>query len=253
MRGTWVLGIMAFLAVVTIGARWSGYPAVAEEFQKTEPKPKQKPGTGFSDQEKLKVQILQEFIVTALEDLEPTRGSIETLVDENGKKFRYMSSGKFGMGRVSTPYSVEHGSERIIGSLDGYEYDLLRRMDEEGKRPEWLKENVRLNLKFDVPHLVVSASGKPLAEDNVEIVWRRHDETFDVDPEIMAAVRKNLAAANLGEEFAFDVPGYKGWAKPLKLSKQECLSCHPGMKVGDTVGISTYFSATDTKAKPEVP
>ena len=249
MRGTWVFGIMAFLAVVAIGAKWSGYPGLVEEGQKAEVK--QKPGTGFSDEEKLKVQILQEFIVTALEDLEPTRGSVETHVDENGKKVRYISAGKFGMGRVSTPYSAEHGSEKIIGSLDGYEYDLLRRMAEEGKRPEWLKNNVRLNLKFDVPHLVVSANGMPLKVDNVEIVWRRHDDTFDVDPEIMAAVRKNLAAAKVGEELAFEVPGFKGWAKPLKLTKQECLSCHSGMKVGDTVGISAYFSATGTKAESE--
>lgn len=235
MRGTWFLGVMALAAVVAVGARWSGYPTQKSAAPQVNAAPVPLPGTGFTEGEKQSIAILQTFIVAALDDLEPTRGTVETRLTPDGKRERYVTSGKFGMSRVGNYYNIDHGDERLVGNLDDYEPEQV--YDEFERTP--------VRRSFNIPHLVVSADGKPLTHENMSIVWRRHGQELDADAAIVAAIRKNLAAAKLGEEFAFEVPGFIGWAKPLKLTKKECLSCHPSMKVGETAAISAYFTPKD--------
>jgi hypothetical protein len=92
----------------------------------------------------------------------------------------------------------------------------------------------------DAPHMVISsASGKPLTSENLQM-----DDGFDKMPggaEVLRELRKRVAAANLGQEFGFETKDRFGWAKPLKLTKKECLGCHEGMKVGDTVAINAFL------------
>ena len=64
--------------------------------------------------------------------------------------------------------------------------------------------------------------------------------------EMTKQIRKKVAAANLGQDFDFETAKHYGYAKPLKLTKKECLPCHQGMKVGDTVAISVF-----THVKPD--
>lgn len=232
MRGTWVLGLLALATTLVLGARWAGYPVQQEKKPEVVQKPVVKidPVRGFSEQEKQVVTVLHNFIVTALDDLEPTRGTQQTRLNPDGTYTKYIGEAEFGMSRVDSPYVFEHDDMRFVG--------LPLRQLEVVDTPVGKKY---VDIPY-VPHLVVSAGGRPLTEEKLSVVWTGNSGSLAGQDEVLAAIRKNLAAGLLGADFGFEIDGFEGWAKPLKLTKQECLSCHPGMSVGDTVAIAAYLS-----------
>jgi hypothetical protein len=191
---------------------------------------KQDPSDGFSERERSVVEALNNFIVTALDDLEPTRGTETTELNPDGTYTKYIGEGKFGMSRVATPVVFQHDDVQFVGApLTGLEIIDTP----EGKKYERAPY---------VPHFVASADGKPLTSDNISVVWTGRGGKLDGESDLLAAIRRKVSVANMGEDFGFEAFGYSGWAKPLKLTKKECLSFHPGMNVGDTVAIAAYLS-----------
>jgi hypothetical protein len=172
------------------------------------------------------VEVLNDFIVAALDDLEPTRET-ESL-NPDGTYTKYV--GQFGMSRVAPPFAFQHDDVVFVGS-PLRELELIR-----------TPNGMRYQPAPYVPHFVASADGKPLTAENISIVWTGRGGKLNGEADLLAAIRRKVATANLGEDFGFDAFGFEGWAKPLKLTKKECLSCHPGMNVGDTVAIAAYLS-----------
>lgn len=89
------------------------------------------------------------------------------------------------------------------------------------------------------PRLVVFAnSGRPLTAKDLRAQTRARGSTLD---QVRKALVSQIAKLNRGEESGCQTDDFYIWAIPIKLTKPECIPCHRGMKVGDTVAISAYL------------
>ena len=89
------------------------------------------------------------------------------------------------------------------------------------------------------PGLVVFANaGQPLIAQNLIMPKRTSAGALD---DVRKALADQIAKLNRGEETGLQTQKHNLWAIPIKLTKQECLPCHDGMKVGDTAAVAVYL------------
>ena len=86
----------------------------------------------------------------------------------------------------------------------------------------------------------IGAHGKPLTEENLRAYGTKEDALV---AKLLNEAVERLNTLNKGGDVAAILDGQAIWMKPLKLTKKECLPCHEGMKVGQTVGVVTYLAS----------
>jgi hypothetical protein len=241
------LAALAGVVVLTQRADTSPEAGKAVPMLKNEPKTEpfvqaaqiqqqhQIPPKGFDAARAVRVEEIHAHVIAALDDLDPANG-IRRVKTPSGEKIVKVPP-RFGASRMEL--HISHNGER---------YNTGTTRSGSGTS--------------DPNYFVLSAHGKPLTEENLD--WPKHERGFgepmvrDPDPRIeklrkeseerfrtmqkerLDAVRRLVDRANRGLDSGFETAGAYGWAKPLKLTKTECLPCHAGMKVGDTVGIIAY-------------
>ena len=257
MRGSWIVGTSAGAASIAIGAavlmQGADEPpddVVGAASPKSAPEPPREsfvqasqvqehriPPKGFDAARAARVEEIHAHVIAALDDVDPANG-IRRVKTPSGERIVKVPP-RFGASRMEL--HVSHNGER-------YNTGTTRRGSGTA----------------DPNFFVISAHGKPLTAQNLD--WPKSEKGFatpmvdpDPDPrfeelrreseeryrtmqkERLDAVRKVVGRANRGLDSGFEAAGAYGWAKPLKLTKAECLPCHAGMKVGDTVGIIAYI------------
>jgi len=174
---------------------------------------------GFTQYQSERIGVLHGNTVTTLDDLAPTKGGIVIQADRAGKK-RVIIKPKFGMSRMDI--QVPHAGDRLVSPL--------KRSEGAAGEAERLEQ------------LVISADGRPLKEDNLKVKWRNYFANVSRDKVSVEAARTIWPKRFPGMEYGFESDNGAAWAVPIKLTRKECLPCHSGMKVGDTVGIAVYFA-----------
>jgi hypothetical protein len=151
-------------------------------------------------------------ILAALNDLDLTKG-IEKLTRPDGSKVVRHVRPMFGFSRMGI--YIRHGG-RLHGHI-----------------------NSSLGL------VAIGAHGKPLTEAKT----RAYSADTLVEPETVENVKKAfdqaVARGEQAKDIAVKTSSYKAWIRPIALSREECLSCHSGMKVGDVVGAIAFVSYSE--------
>lgn len=151
-------------------------------------------------------------IIAALNDLDLTKG-IEKLSRPDGSQVVRRVRPLFGFTRMGI--SITHG-----GRLHGH-----------------INSNLGL--------VAIGARGKPLNEAEI----RAYGVDTFVEPETIESVEEAfeqaVARGEQAKEIALKSSTYKAWIRPISLSKEECLSCHEGMKTGDVVGAIALVSYSE--------
>jgi hypothetical protein len=166
-------------------------------------KPFQTPA-GFEGRES-QVRQVQAELVSALDELDLTDGKRQRM--PSGK---IIIVPKFGLSRVENKL-IEHGPNVWIAT------------------PVLLRD----------PGLAVFANaGRPLTARDLGAPKAARAGSFD---DVRKALADQVDKLNRGEEIGLQLKKLDVWAIPIRLTKQECLPCHDGMKVGDTVAVAAYF------------
>lgn len=195
----------------------------------------QLPPKGFDWARVARVEEIHAHVVATLDDLDPTNG-IRRVKTAQGERVVKVPP-RFGASRME-----------ILFTHNGELYNTGTTRPTPGGSDPLL--------------VIASAHGKPLTAENLDwpkpAKWRftQREEAKSPPTETekqsnrryeaaqnrrLDALRKLVERANMGKDSGFEVSNEYGWAKPLKLTKEECLPCHQGMKVGDTVGIIAYM------------
>ena len=98
---------------------------------------------------------------------------------------------------------------------------------------------------MQVEFYAVSCSGKPLNEKLMSLHpdfggYARLSKP-EAQQEVVSFATKAVKPLRSDQVYRGLVDGCEAQAKALKLSKPECLSCHPGMRVGDPAAILVYL------------
>jgi len=253
MRGTWVLAAAAL--TLTAGAFWystskpsgdrpeppTAGPAASEFVQATQQQQAFVP-KGFDNGRAARVEEIHAHVVATLDDLDAANG-VRRVKTPDGERIVKVTPA-FGAGRME-----------VLIAHDGELYATGTQRPGTGTSDPFL--------------LIASAHGKPLTAENLdwpkpaksrfasanskfsspkehkqepsEMVKQSAKRGEAIRKERLDALRKLVSRANQGWDSNIDTSDAFGWVKPLKLTKEECLPCHQGMKIGDTVGIIAYM------------
>ena len=167
---------------------------------------------------------LHRALQSAMDDLTMTNLREMTTVDPNGKKQTIKVSPTFGISR-SVPIAMRHnGVIRDSGEV----------------------------FVQNVPEFYgLSSKGEPLDGKNLTLHSDLGFHARGAKPEFKDAVlnfaKKAIRPLKSKEVYRGLISGYTAQARAIKLSKPECLSCHPGMKKGDNAAIIVYLNRTPGK------
>lgn len=140
-----------------------------------------------------------------------------------------VKDGKFGTARIESSQIAAHSRD---GGDPGYD-------------PQGFQTTVQ----------IYGAHGKPLKPADVSLRYRRlpgpvHVGERVVDPSMLAMsivpdidLVKNAVtqwAQDGGKPYVASPGGVYWEARPIRLSKTECLKCHQGLKMGDPVAVMVY-------------
>ena len=179
---------------------------------------------GLPETKEARIESMHSGFQTALDDLSMTRLRTVTGVDNLGKPVTYKVAPIFGVRRVPTIPVLHNG--------------VLRDSD------------VPMTFGTDtwkVDYYAVSNSGKPLSQRHMHFhtgfgsFAGAHPE--QLSKEVVEFADKALPAFSKGNVFPGKINGLEAQARPLRLSKAECLSCHKASKIGDPMAIIVYVVA----------
>ena len=93
----------------------------------------------------------------------------------------------------------------------------------------------------ELQYYALSNFGKPLAASRLTLHKDVGSYAFKVSraeaAEILDFAAHSLSSIGEKGTYSGDLLGAEAQARPLKISKPECLKCHPDSKVGDTIGV----------------
>jgi hypothetical protein len=246
MRGTWVLGAAAL--ALTAGAflyttnKPSGARAeqpiaepTASEFVQAAQQQQAFVPKGFDNRQAARVEEIHAHVVATLDDLDAANG-IRRIKTADGERVIKVSP-RFGESRME-----------VLISHNGEIYATGTKRPGSGTSDPFLmiasahgKPLTAASLDWQKPGEMEIQQGVPVDRSSPEESKRSLERFYESMSDRIEALRKVVARANLGLDSGFETDTVYGWAKPLKLTKNECLPCHQGMKVGDTVGIIAYM------------
>lgn len=228
MRSIWTIATVGLAGILGVGACYSPEPEKISEVADPPALPEtsmtqvQQPAPftpqRFTPKEQERVNEIQRLIVEALDDVDLAYGIKKVVID--GEVVRIRVPAQFGVSRMDIPMMHNGKMLNLAGKSQAHDPRLY----------------------------VVSADGRPLTDENLAAApsvngakeWDR----------VIAAVRENLALAVAGKDFEFETAHNYGWAKPIKLTKAECLPCHQGMAVGDVVAVASYVVPKGDRQTP---
>ena len=169
----------------------------------------------------LRIMMIHSGYQSALEDLTMTEMKTMKGQDADGKPITIKMPAKFGFSRVPT-YTVLHNG-------------VLRNSNVSVVNP---------SNRFDLHFFGLSEFGKPLQSGNLKI----HREVGNFakqlkqseQQEVVAFAEAALPQFNTNDFVKGKVYGRDAEARPLRLSKKECLKCHTDSKLGDPLAVMVY-------------
>ena len=170
------------------------------------------------------VEQMQKGIQHGLEDLSMTNLMVLKGKDEHGKIVVTKMSPRFGLSRAATAGIEHNGVLRYTGvpiPIPGMASDGIT-----------------------IAFYGVSCKGNPLERGKMTI----HDNFGAGIPGTMPNLRNEVlrfadkALYGLKKEDRYEgmISGFRTIARPISLSKPECLPCHANMKLGDTAAMIVY-------------
>ncbi len=169
----------------------------------------------------LRIMMINDGYQNALEDLAMTEMRTIQGRDANGKAVTLKIPAKFGFSRVPTFTVLHNGVVR------------------NSKVPMGSPSN-----KFDLQFFGLSEFGKPLQAGSLKINKEVGVSVNKLKPseqkEIVDFAEKALPQLLTIDEVRGKVYGRDAVAKPLRLTKKECLKCHTDSKVGDPLAVMVY-------------
>jgi len=170
----------------------------------------------ISPQERM--DSLQTGIQAALDDLSMTKMQVVPGIDAKGRPTTYCVSPTFGLRRIPSVGVLHNGVLRQAGTPIFFE------------TKGWVLE-----------YFAVSSLGKPLAPG--KMIVHKNVGPFAVSAsakeskEILAFADRACSAVGAKGSYKGEIDGSSVEARPLRLSKPECLPCHQGSKIGDPMAV----------------
>lgn len=169
-------------------------------------------------------------------DLESRRQFIEKLDKHYQERFLDLDGikdGRMGLSRVEMNDIKDHALRRAVSTSEATLY-----------------ANVT----------IYGAHGKPLKDDNLRLGYSLGSVRTNLPPgklrelvislkDVTASIPRFQKDRKLDRIEINRLPIY-AQLRPVRLSRAECLSCHVGMKIGDTVAIAAYTVTEWTPQKP---
>lgn len=160
-------------------------------------------------------------IQKALEDLAATESRTVTGVNFKGEKTTMTVPATFGLRRVPTVTVLHNGVLRDSG-VPAFQPSPNYRLD----------------------YFAVSRTGKPLQVGRMRLQDDFKPAYIDInhglEKEILEFADRSLAVLKKKDVYSGTVGDMKTTARPLRLTKAECLKCHSGSKIGDPLAIMVY-------------
>ncbi|MDQ2985971.1 MAG: hypothetical protein M3R13_04535 [Armatimonadota bacterium] len=256
MRGRWIVGIAACLAagvgiwlVASVDpdqtARQGAVEPTDVPFVQTAQQI-QIPPKGFDDARAARVEEIHAHNLAALDDLDPANG-IRRIKTAEGERIVNVDP-RFGGSRMDVMFT-HNGEMTWTGTKrpgTGTSDPFMLIVSAHGK--PLTAENLSWQKPAKQPFTPLAEAARTLTETEkrsakrMEALKKESDKRrHATQKQRLDALRRLVSRANEGRDSGFETSDAYGWAKPLKLTKNECLPCHQGMKVGDTVGIIAYM------------
>jgi len=170
------------------------------------------------------IEQIQKGIQHALDDLSMTNLMVLKGKDEHGKIVVTKMSPRFGLSRAATAGIEHNGVLRYTGvpiPIPGMASDGIT-----------------------IAFYGVSCKGNPLERGKMTI----HENLGagipgtvpDLRSEVLRFADKALYGLKKEDRYEGMISGFRTVARPISLSKPECLPCHTNMKVGDTAAMIVY-------------
>ena len=169
----------------------------------------------------LRIMMIQSGFQSAMEDLSTPEMRTLKGRDEDGKPFTIKVPAKMGANKTPS-FTMLH---------DG----ILR------------SSNVPMasgSMKYDLQFFSFSQEGKPLQEGSLKFRQQYGNFPKRFKPsetqEIVSFANKSVAQLKSIDQVKGTVNGLEAEARPLRVTKKECLKCHSDSKVGDPLAILVY-------------